>query len=232
MTQPLLPLSEQDASYLSSASVGAALAERLARVRYGNQQTVRRADRPCVTRLTAAFGIKPGDPLYADRIIERELELRVALGESGYPFAELDEPELLIDHARTEGDLSLLVQPGGKFVFGKVVSGDPGFLSGRHLSRIARFDEGNVFQQSLETDLRRAIIATGLVSSVAITPRETRAPQGSNGFGFDPIMFIPEFGKTFAQLPVEVKNANSHRGRAAQAMLALMRERWLDSAAS
>jgi XTP/dITP diphosphohydrolase len=33
-------------------------------------------------------------------------------------------------------------------------------------------------------------------------------------------MFIPEFGQTFAQLPTEVKNANSHRGRAAQQMLA------------
>lgn len=50
---------------------------------------------------------------------------------------------------------------------------------------------------------------------------------GSNGFGFDPIMWIPEFGQTFAQLPVEVKNANSHRGRAAQAMVALIRANWL-----
>ncbi len=55
----------------------------------------------------------------------------------------------------------------------------------------------------------------------------TRAPVGRNGFGFDPVMFIPEFGQTFAQLPVAVKNANSHRGRAVRAMLALMRERWL-----
>ena len=54
-----------------------------------------------------------------------------------------------------------------------------------------------------------------------------RQPMGSNGFGFDPVMFIPEFGKTFAELPVEVKNAHSHRVRAAQQMLALMRERWL-----
>lgn len=52
------------------------------------------------------------------------------------------------------------------------------------------------------------------------------APIGDNGFGFDPVMYLPAFGKTFAQLPPEVKNANSHRGRAAQAMLALMRERW------
>ena len=54
----------------------------------------------------------------------------------------------------------------------------------------------------------------------------TRTPVGANGFGFDPIMFIPRFGKTFAELPIDVKNANSHRGLAAQQMLALMRERW------
>jgi translocation and assembly module TamA len=132
---------------------------------------------PDASRLIAAFGIQPGDPLYADRIVERELELRVALGESGYPFAEVAEPELLIDHAREEGDLTLDVAPKGKYVFGEVVSSDPRFLSGRHLGRIARFDPGDVFRQSLETDLRRAIIATGLVSSVTVTPRETRAPQ-------------------------------------------------------
>ena len=134
---------------------------------------------PDASRLIAAFGIKPGDPLYADRIVERELELRVALGETGYPFADVADPELLIDHARSEGDLALLVQPKGKYVFGEIVSSDPQFLSGRHLAEIARFDEGDVFQQSLETDLRRAIIATGLVSSVTVTPRETRAPQGT-----------------------------------------------------
>jgi XTP/dITP diphosphohydrolase len=53
-----------------------------------------------------------------------------------------------------------------------------------------------------------------------------REPVGGNGFGFDPVMFIPRFGQTFAQLPVEVKNANSHRGMAARQMLELMRERW------
>ena len=50
---------------------------------------------------------------------------------------------------------------------------------------------------------------------------------GANGFGFDPIMFVPELGKTFAQLPTEVKNAYSHRGRAARAMAELLLERWL-----
>lgn len=131
---------------------------------------------PDAGRLRDAFAIMPGDPLYADRIVERELELRVALGETGYPFATLDEPELLIDHARNEGDLTMPVQPGGKYAFGNVVSSDPAFLPSRHLERIARFEEGDIYQQSLETDLRRAVIATGLVSSVSVTPREVAPP--------------------------------------------------------
>lgn len=66
------------------------------------------------------------------------------------------------------------------------------------------------------------LIAVGrVVGEIAL------APIGDNGFGFDPVMYLPAFGKTFAQLTPEVKNANSHRGRAAEAMLALMRERWL-----
>ncbi len=66
------------------------------------------------------------------------------------------------------------------------------------------------------------LIAVGRVAGEIARER-----RGSNGFGFDPVMFLPEFGKTFAELPVEVKNAHSHRGRASQQMLALLRERWL-----
>ncbi len=128
--------------------------------------------------LRAAFGIRPGDPLYADRIVAQQSALRLALGENGYPFADLGAPELLIDHAREEGDLELPVQPGGKFVFGDVISSDPEFLSSRHLARIARFDAGETYRTSLQADLRRAILATGLVSSVAITTREASPPSG------------------------------------------------------
>jgi XTP/dITP diphosphohydrolase len=55
-------------------------------------------------------------------------------------------------------------------------------------------------------------------------------PVGEHGFGFDPVMYIPELGKTFAQLPPEVKNARSHRGQAARRMLDLMREHWMAEA--
>jgi XTP/dITP diphosphohydrolase len=65
------------------------------------------------------------------------------------------------------------------------------------------------------------LVATGRVAGEI-----AQEPVGSNGFGFDPVMYIPRFGQTFAQLPPEVKNANSHRGKAARQMMDLMRERW------
>jgi XTP/dITP diphosphohydrolase len=51
-------------------------------------------------------------------------------------------------------------------------------------------------------------------------------PVGGHGFGFDPVMYIPELGQTFAQLPPEEKNARSHRGQAARRLLELIREHW------
>jgi XTP/dITP diphosphohydrolase len=74
--------------------------------------------------------------------------------------------------------------------------------------------------------LRSADDPEPLIAVGRVAGQITEAPVGEGGFGFDPVMFIPEQGKTFAQLPPEVKNRISHRGRSSQAMLALMRERW------
>jgi XTP/dITP diphosphohydrolase len=52
------------------------------------------------------------------------------------------------------------------------------------------------------------------------------APRGSGGFGYDPLVFIPELAATVAELPPDVKNRHSHRARAAAQMVALMREVW------
>ncbi len=47
----------------------------------------------------------------------------------------------------------------------------------------------------------------------------THQPQGTGGFGYDPIFYVPEFQKTFAQMPAELKHQISHRGRAFQGLL-------------
>jgi XTP/dITP diphosphohydrolase len=91
------------------------------------------------------------------------------------------------------------------------------------------------------TDRRAALVSTLVALRSADDPEPlvatgraagliTQEPIGDQGFGFDPVLLLPPFGKTFAQLPAEVKNANSHRGKAAQQMLALMRERWFPQA--
>jgi len=92
-------------------------------------------------------------------------------------------------------------------------------------------------QMQGHTDRRAALVSTLVALRSADDPEPliavgraageiTRARMGDQGFGFDPVLWIPAFGKTFAQLDPAIKNAHSHRGRAAQLMLALMRERW------
>jgi len=46
--------------------------------------------------------------------------------------------------------------------------------------------------------------------------------SGSEGFGYDPYFMVPEYGKTVAELPIEIKNRISHRGRAAVALMAYL----------
>ena len=94
------------------------------------------------------------------------------------------------------------------------------------LEQMASMDDRRAALVSTLVALRSAddpepLIATGRAAGLI-----TREPIGDNGFGFDPIMWLPAFQKTFAQLPTDVKNANSHRGKAAAQMLALMGERW------
>jgi XTP/dITP diphosphohydrolase len=103
-------------------------------------------------------------------------------------------------------------------------------------------DDNNVkalLEQMATIQNRRAVLVSTLVAVRSPEDPEpliavgravgeiAREPVGRNGFGFDPVMFIPAFGQTFAQLPPEVKNANSHRGQAARQMVQLIRERWL-----
>lgn len=131
---------------------------------------------PDYPALREAFGIEPGDPLYTDRIVMARSELDTELGETGYVFAAVGDPALTVDHRRAEGDLMVPVAPGGKYAFGAVTSNDERFLPSWHLAEITRFKPGEIYQRSLSEDLRSAVLATGLVSSVTVTPREVTPP--------------------------------------------------------
>jgi len=56
--------------------------------------------------------------------------------------------------------------------------------------------------------------------------RIAHEPSGVGGFGYDPVFFVPEAGCTAAELPAEVKNTMSHRGRALRELLRLIRDEY------
>ena len=59
----------------------------------------------------------------------------------------------------------------------------------------------------------REMVRTGASEGVIL-----RQPRGAGGFGYDPVFYVPDEGRTFAELPPERKNALSHRGRAVRAL--------------
>jgi XTP/dITP diphosphohydrolase len=121
--------------------------------------------------------------------------------------------------------------------------GQPGVQTAHYATRFGypKSDDNNVRalleQMQGVADRRAALVSTLVAVCPADDPEPlvavgrapgliTTEPVGDNGFGFDPVMYLPEFGQTFAQLPPEVKNAHSHRGKSSRQMVALMREHW------
>jgi translocation and assembly module TamA len=116
--------------------------------------------------LREAFAVKAGDPVVADQVIAAGVALRVALGEEGFALAEVGEQDIVLDHQSATARLVLPVTTGPAARFGDIrVTGKPPFSS-RHVGRIARFRKGDQYERSEVDDLRRALIATGLVASV------------------------------------------------------------------
>ena len=78
------------------------------------------------------------------------------------------------------------------------------------------------------------VIAASLPDGRVLTTRGTiegqiaKQPAGCGGFGYDPIVYVPELGKTTAELSAEEKNAVSHRGKALRAMKELLDETYSD----
>ncbi len=130
----------------------------------------------------------------------------------------------------------------------EALNGEPGVKSARYASCISGKgeytnspDEENVKMlldrmKNIPLDQRKA----KFVCFIAIADRNgiigekdgelcgeiTYKPQGTNGFGYDPVLFIPELGKTAAQLEPELKNTISHRSKALRKALQILANYW------
>ncbi|TAL63913.1 MAG: RdgB/HAM1 family non-canonical purine NTP pyrophosphatase [Burkholderiaceae bacterium] len=171
----------------------------------------------------------------------RQSELGIAEAEE--PFRTFVENALAkARHAARHSGLPALADDAGLCVdaFGGLPGVDTAFYATQF--GYAKGDANNVralLEQLQGIENRRAALVSTLVAVRSPQDPEpliavgrvvgeiAREPVGSHGFGFDPVMFVAQFGKTFAQLPPEVKNAHSHRGQAARDMMRLIRERWM-----
>lgn len=112
------------------------------------------------------------------------------------------------------------------------LNGEPGILSARYLGEDTSYEIKNqeiIHRLSGAAKSERAArfvcnIAAVLPDGRVIHTEETmegliaEEPAGSGGFGYDPILYLPEFGKTSAELSLVQKNQISHRGKALEAI--------------
>lgn len=181
--------------------------------------------------------------LFAPLGVELVRQSELGIPESPEPFHTFVENALIkARHASEHSGLPALADDAGMCV--DAFGGQPGVQTAYYCTRFGyeKSDANNVralLEQMKDVQQRRAAMVCTLVGVRSPLDPEpliavgravgeiARVPVGDGGFGFDPIMFLPEHGKTFAQMSDDVKNANSHRGKAAQIMLQMLRERWL-----
>lgn len=116
------------------------------------------------------------------------------------------------------------------------LGGEPGIYSARYLGKDTPYTEKNrIILERLEgvPDEERSArfvcaIAAALPGGKALDTKKTMEGRigysiaGENGFGYDPIFFLPEYGRTSAEISPGEKNAISHRGKALRAMAELL----------
>ena len=115
------------------------------------------------------------------------------------------------------------------------LGGMPGVDSALYLGKDVTYDVRNAYiiKQMEGVTSRTArfvcvltcILPNGEEKTVrgTVTGEVSHAPKGFYGFGYDPIFFLPEYGKTMAELPLEEKNKISHRSRALTLLFDVLR---------
>ena len=119
------------------------------------------------------------------------------------------------------------------------LGGEPGVYSARYLGEDTSYEIKNQAIIDRLADAKEeertarfvsaiaAVLPDGseLVTEGTIEGLIAHEPAGNGGFGYDPIFYLPEYGVTSAEIPIEKKNEISHRGKALEAMKIKLRER-------
>ncbi len=119
------------------------------------------------------------------------------------------------------------------------LGGEPGVYSARYMGEKTSYEikNWNLIHRLAEVPEEKrtarfvCVIAAVLPDGRVLTTRGTMEgriayePAGAGGFGYDPILMLPEYGKTSAEITMEEKNAISHRGKALRAMKELLEKR-------
>lgn len=150
-------------------------------------------------------------------------------------FARLTGLPVVADDSGIEV-LSLLGKPG---VRSKRFAPDASSLSGKELDRA---NNEELLRRLMGADEKRRRASYVCVAVLIRKPggipevfegrcwgRVLQAPQGTGGFGYDPLFYYEELGKTFAELTMEEKNAVSHRGEAFRQVAAALKAKPLSA---
>ena len=150
----------------------------------------------------------------------KEAGIALDIEENGTSFAE--NASIKANAIRSYTDAVVLADDSG-LVSARYLPGEPYEVKNRIL--ISRLDglEGEArsarFVCAIAASMPdgRTLFAEGTMEGII-----AKEPAGENGFGYDPILYLPEFGKTSAEISPEEKNAISHRGKALRAMRELL----------
>lgn len=139
--------------------------------------------------------IKTGDYIVAAAVEGAEANVGVKLPENGYAFAKVGQRDILLDPATTTGDYTLPVETGPRGSFrGITTTGEKQAFGADHMKVISRFKPGELYDSRKVDDLRRALVATGLFSSISVDPVRTNEP-GPDGTEYVDLNVAQEAGK-------------------------------------
>ncbi|WP_416463035.1 autotransporter assembly complex protein TamA [Sphingomonas sp. VDB2] len=126
--------------------------------------------------------LKTGDYIVATLVEGAEANVALKLPENGYPFAKVGDRDILLDPATVTGDYTLPVDTGPRGTFRKITtSGDKQAFGADHMEVIKRYKPGELYDSRKVDDLRKALVATSLFSSVSVEPVQTgeAGPDGT-----------------------------------------------------